>query len=183
MEYTLDTLNEEVAHKEYKKINIPYKFTLEQIDHHLKSKYKAVKISSKLFPELNQDPNFNSSYLTKCYAIQSDSVLSNLFNDEEKADHDVYMKKYGSFDTQIDHANPENRIHAISNGLLLYIFFQSEDGKYLSSFISTHGPCEKIMSELTVFKGIEPSNCVLGNIEYKLYLLSLVKAGYIQIDI
>ncbi|PLR78719.1 hypothetical protein CU633_03975 [Bacillus sp. V3-13] len=180
MTLSFDNFNALEAHEKFKQLNIS-KFSLDEIDRILKTKYKAKEMDSDLFSELHQDPFFNPSFLTKCYLIDDQSVLENLYNKEEKITHNEFKESYGTLTTKIDHSNPEERNHAASQGTLLYIIFQSEDGKYLSPFISTYGPCEKIMFEFMVFKGIDPSKCVLGDMDYKLYLFSLVSAGYIKI--
>lgn len=167
------------AHKKYKQLNFP-KFNLNQIDNILKNKYNAEEVDVQLFPELQNDPYFNSSHVTKCYAIHDPEVLKNLFSEEEKKDHLEFMRLNGVLNKKVDHSVVEDRLHAIGQGSLLYIFFQSPDGTYLGSFLSTHGQCEKISHELIVFKGIDPENCVIGNVDYKLYLFSLVKAGYLD---
>jgi aminopeptidase C len=182
MTISFDSFNELEAHQKFKQSNIPSRYNLDQIDTILKSKYHAEEVNVKLFlPHLKNDYAFNQSYLTKCYAIQDPSILKNLFNEEEKLENAEFVKKHGVFHTKIDHSNLENSLQAVDQGRVLYIFFQSEDGKYINQFMSQNGCCDRIFFELIVFRGIDPKDCVLGNQEYKVNLIALVEAGYIRI--
>ncbi len=182
MQYGIENLNVELAQKEYEKLNMPNKFDLEQIDYILKSKYEAEELDPAIFPELNNDPFFDSSFLTKCYVILNPIILDNLFTQEEKNEHTEYEKKYGKFNSKVIHSDPISRIHAMSSGKALYIIFQSNDNKYMRDFVSCQGPSEKMISELSVLKGISLSECTPDNINYKVYLLNLINAGYIKLN-
>jgi hypothetical protein len=177
---SFDDFNVIEAHNQFRQLPIP-KFYISQIDFILKIMYFAEEVDKNLFPELKKDYFFNEHFLTKCYVIHDEETLKKLFNNEEKEQHAEFIKKNGFIKKQIDYSNINDRVHAVGQGSLLFIIFQSEDGKHLRPFISIHGPCEYMANLLTVFQGIDPSKRVLGDMDYKLYLFTLAKLGYIKV--
>jgi hypothetical protein len=77
----------------YKELNIPNKFTIQEVDSILKNKYNAVEIDKQQYTELKNDPYINYEKIVKSYKLEDNNVLNNLFNDEEKNNF-IEIEKY-----------------------------------------------------------------------------------------
>jgi hypothetical protein len=164
----------------YKELNIPNKFTIQEVDSILKNKYNAVEIDKQQYTELKNDPYINYEKIVKSYKLEDNNVLNNLFNDEEKNNFIEIEKENSKYPIHPEEDyNKAIEQRNLQEGKLLLIFLESEDGKYISTF-TLQGQCEKLSIELIVFKGIDPDKCDLQNESFVHYLEALLKAGYIR---
>ncbi|NOU87085.1 hypothetical protein GC102_15035 [Paenibacillus sp. LMG 31460] len=164
METILYSLMQELLEK-YKKLKIPNRFTLEEVENILKKKYLVIELDKKEFGDYEK--------ISKCYSIQNEEVLNSLYSAEEKISIFImleHLKKEIKLSTKdID------EIHA---GRRINIILESEN-QYISSF-TIQGMSNKLVNELIVLKGIDSEKCTLENQEFLYYLQALLKSGYIN---
>ncbi|MDQ1913730.1 hypothetical protein RAC89_25340 [Paenibacillus sp. GD4] len=163
-------------HEKLLNSNKPLKYSIKDIDEFLKTQYKAVEIGIEEVDDLKKDPLANFNNIVKCYEISNAEVLSCSFSPDE-------VRIQGEIERcNMAYPPPANEKEAmwqnIQHGKLLRVVLESEDGHILSGF-TIQGLCEKLIDQLFIFRGIDKSDCVLGNSIYEGYLKLLHKAGYI----
>lgn len=165
----------EKTFEKYKELKIPNKFTLVEVDNILKEKYSVIE-EDLSFADIEED---NRANVKKYYVISDIDVLKSLFTNVEKID----LYNIG----QINKNNPtkfENDIEKVWNdvqeGRRLNIIVESQDNKHISGF-TLQGMSEKLFNVLTIFVGIDSTECHLGNEQFHEYLKRLILAEYIQL--
>ncbi|HWO95917.1 MAG TPA: hypothetical protein VNM45_06220 [Bacillus sp. (in: firmicutes)] len=145
MKTYLDSFTQKAVEK-YKELGIPLRYTLEEIDKILKTKYLAVEVDKKEFADLKEDPYAHYENIRKCYVIQDKKILERLFTDTEKIDlyNMIQFLKTSSNDIQNEN---EKMWKDVQEGGRINIILESEDNKYISDF-TLQGMNGKIMTEL-----------------------------------
>lgn len=165
-------------HNKFQQSNLPFRYSVDEVDRLLKQKYYATEIAKEIFEK--NDPFDNLDNAIKCYIINNEKILDELYNDEEKTFHKEFIEKHNN--DPIDSKKTTDGIimwRNINEGKLINIIIFSEDQKEISS-ITIQGKSDKLAIEMAVYGGIDPENCYPGNRKYEWYLNCLLKAGFLQ---
>ena len=172
METFIEQLMEKIYQK-YQALDIPNRFTLEEIDLILKEKYSAVEKDVAL-ADIGDDVENPIKY----YVITDIHVLKNLYTTEEIID--LYTMACFSEGSLIE--DEFDQIwEDVGAGKRIHIILTSVDNQYIDGF-TIQGESDRLLNELCVFEGIDESDCHLGNEEFHEYLKRLIKAGYINVS-
>ncbi|KAB2441204.1 hypothetical protein [Bacillus luti] len=165
-------------YEKYKVRNIPKEFSITEIDRILKEEYKAIEIDKGKIGSMMHDPYTNFDEIIKCYKIDQQDILSNLFSNEEKSNFaEMIQFNQSEQNTQYDEQNFFNQ--QIQEGKLIVIFLASTDGTYMNYF-NLLGHSEKLYHTLTVLMGVEKEECNLDNPLFQKYLQALNATGYLE---
>ncbi|KAA0766602.1 hypothetical protein [Bacillus sp. SH5-2] len=165
-------------YEKYKMRSIPNEFSIIEIDRILKEEYKATEIDKDKIGSMMHDPYTNFAEIIKCYKIDQQDILSNLFSNEEKSNFaETIQFNQSEQNTQYDEQDFFNQ--QIQEGKLIIIFIASMDGTYMNYF-NLLGHSEKLYYKLTVLMGVEKEECNLDNPLFQKYLQALDATGYLE---
>lgn len=160
-------------HQAFMQKNLPYLYTLTEVEDTLRSKFKAIEEDPVYVKDLAKDEHADFEHFYKCYIINDPSILQSIFTLDELDIHES-MKEDSNSST-----NPFQQAWAdIQQGRLLRIAIMSSNGENMTSF-TQQGISERLLFELLVLKGMNPVNAIPGNPEYERYLEHLHQAGYL----
>ncbi|MCL9663147.1 hypothetical protein L2089_20905 [Paenibacillus hunanensis] len=161
-------------HENFLAKNLPFSYSLKEVEKILKTNFKAVEEDSIYVEDLQKDPYADFEHFYKCYIITDPDILSSIFTTEEIEIHDSMQGK--------ESIPPQDKFEQawtdIQQGRMLRIAIMSKNGENMTSF-TQQGLSERLLSELIVLKGIEPTSAKLGNPQYDHYLEQLHLAGYL----
>ncbi|MEH7399983.1 hypothetical protein V7148_03225 [Gottfriedia acidiceleris] len=150
---------------------IPNYFLIDDIDRIYKEKYKIKELVKEDFLELKEDPYVDFPNIIKCYQIDDETVLNNLYSDEEKESqqefYEFLLNTYPDKEFKL-------KVQKIIN-----IILESKDGKRISGYTLQGGMSKYIQKELVAFIGIEMENQQLDNVKFINYLNALDEIGYL----
>ncbi|WP_439022482.1 hypothetical protein [Bacillus thuringiensis] len=165
-------------YEKYKMRSIPNEFSIIEFDRILKEEYKATEIDKGKIGSMMHYPYTNFAEIIKCYKIDQQDILSNLFSNEEKSNFaEMIQFNQSEQNTQYDEQDFFNQ--QIQEGKLIIIFIASMDGTYMNYF-NLLGHSEKLYHKLTVFMGVEKEECNLDNPLFQKYLQALDATGYLE---
>lgn len=161
----------EELYKKFLSKKIPNYFLIDDIDRIYKEKYKIKELAINDFLELKKDPYVDFPNIFKCYQIDDETVLNNLYSDEEKeAQQELYEFLLNAY--------PDKEIN-LKDQKIINIILESKDGKRISGYTVQGARCDYIEKELVAFIGIEMENQKLNNIKFINYLNALDEIGYL----
>jgi hypothetical protein len=148
---------------------IPNYFLIDDIDRIYKEKYKIKELSIEDFSDLKKDPYVDFSNIVRCYQIDNEEVLDNIFNEDEKETQQEFYEF-------LLNVYPDEGIN-LKDQKIINIILESKDGKQISGYTIQGGRCIYIEKELLVFKGVD--NQKLDDIKFINYLNALDEIGYL----
>lgn len=160
--------------KSYKKLDMPHKYELSEVIRILREKYLAIEEDISL-ADLEPDAKVHA---TKYFVISNPNVLRSLFTNEEKIELYSMVKLLESAPVNFEY-EIEKMWNNIQQGRRINVILESEDKKYLNGF-TLQGMSERLFNEMMVFKGIDSSECILGEEKFHEYLKALIKAEFIR---
>lgn len=164
-------------YRKFQESNLPFKYSINEIEQILKQKYRAVEIDINTFKE--KDPYYNIENVVKCYKIEDKSILDKLYNEEEKKIQKDYSEKYNEKDLSKSKTNLSTLMWKdINEGKLINILLEKKGQNALVDF-TIQGLCDKLVAEMTILRGIDPKDCITGNRIFDNYINCLTKLGYI----
>ncbi|PEC47334.1 hypothetical protein COJ46_19275 [Bacillus sp. AFS077874] len=150
---------------------IPNYFLIDDIDRIYKEKYKIKELVKEDFLELKEDPYVDFPNIIKCYQIDDETVLNNLYSDEEKESQQEFYEF-------LLNTYPDKEFK-LKDQKIINIILESKDGKRISGYTLQGGMSKYIQKELVAFIGIEMENQQLDNVKFINYLNALDEIGYL----
>ncbi|MFD2115826.1 pyruvate kinase [Paenibacillus yanchengensis] len=142
-------------YNQYLTLNIPNRFTLEDIHQRLTTKYLAQQVDIDLFAGLQFDPHAEFETVVTAYIFRDDQAVKEL------------MKL--------------NNVEDMMEPIEINYIINSKDNIYHSG--GTHqGASDLLAFESDVFWGMDKEEMYLGNDRFEEFLIVLYLTGYIQFE-
>ncbi|MFD2699654.1 hypothetical protein ACFSVM_04175 [Paenibacillus shunpengii] len=166
-------------HERFKASNLPLRYTLQEADHLLKSKYGVVVVNPLEVSDLKKDPLIHYNHIVKIYHVNDSQILSSIFTSQEQEMIKEMQAIHATVPSDEDSLTGAERLwRKIRQGRLLRIIIESADKQYITGF-TLQGMSQQLLQELYILRGLREEECHLGNENYATYLKLLHQRGYI----
>ena len=165
-------------YKEYLNLSIPNKYLFSDVEGILINEYLAKSIDKKEMEFLIDSQEINR--YDRCYVIDNDETLNNLFTEQEKKDFISLRELNKQFPLEVAKSTKNDIEYTrIQEGEYLVIFLGIDSDEYIQD-IKLIGNSEKMFNRLVILMGINKENCTLENREFQDYLRALLNLGYLK---
>lgn len=167
----MSRMNKEELYTAFKEKNLPTSYSSEEVLNYLINTLKAQNLSVKEFLKL--DPTIKKNGLWKVLVINDPEILSNLFTQAEKREHELQKKDHIENPINLedypskDHASLEMWSDIETGKRLNILLYKSLLSKKITGY-TLQGECKKVLMELDVLSGVDKMD--LENDEFVKYL-------------
>lgn len=168
-------MNLQKAHEAFMKSKLQCRYSLNEAEDYLTTKYRAKLRDKKDFESLSSDPFVNFQNVVNCLTIEDEELINSLLSEDEKEERKHVQREI----LNNSELNEEEKQQILQDEMTVNILIESTDNKFISNF-TIQGGSDRILNQLSILKGIDQQSCFLGNEDYENFLHALVNEGYIS---